>query len=177
MDATSSPDPIGDPQGYQRYLLMLLGHDDPAAVQAGTAAAFRSLLDEAGARTAERPAPREWSAIECLAHVTDAEVVMSGRYRWVLAHDEPPLIGYDQDLWVDRLHQPVEPVEELFALFEPLRAANIALWLRTPEELRERVGMHGERGPESYDLAFRMMGGHDRFHMAQAERAIAAVRD
>ena len=27
---------------------------------------------------------------------TDAEVVSAARYRWVLAHDEPPLIGYDQ---------------------------------------------------------------------------------
>jgi hypothetical protein len=155
---------------------MLLGHDDPAAVQAGTAAAFRSLLDEAGPRAAQRPAPREWSAIECFAHVTDAEVVMSGRYRWIVAHDEPPLIGYDQDLWIDRLHRPVEPVEELFALFEPLRAANIALWRRTPEPLRARAGMHAERGPESYDLSYRMIAGHDRFHLAQAGRALEAVR-
>jgi DinB superfamily len=175
VDPNPSPDPIADPQGYQRHLLMLLGEDDPAAVQAGTAAAFRSLLDDAGAGAAQRPAAREWSAIECLAHIADAEIVMSGRYRWILAHDEPPLIGYDQDLWVDRLHRPVEPVEELFAMFEPLRASNIALWRRTPEGLRERVGMHGERGPESYRLMFRMIGGHDRFHMAQAERAVAAA--
>ena len=177
MDPNPSPDPIADPQGYQRHLLMLLGEDDPAAVQAGTAAAFRSLLDDAGAGAAQRPAAREWSPIECLAHIADAEIVMSGRYRWILAHDEPPLIGYDQDLWVDRLHRPVEPVEGLFAMFEALRASNIALWRRTPEEMRARAGMQAERGPESYDLSFRMIAGHDRFHLAQAGRALAAVRD
>jgi hypothetical protein len=37
--------------------------------------------------------------------------------------------------------------------------------------------MHAERGPETYDLSFRMIAGHDRFHLAQARRALAAVRD
>jgi hypothetical protein len=39
------------------------------------------------------------------------------------------------------------------------------------------VGIHAERGPESYDLSFRMIAGHDRLHQAQARRAIDAVRD
>jgi hypothetical protein len=38
------------------------------------------------------------------------------------------------------------------------------------------VGLHSERGPESFDLMFRMLGGHDRVHLAQAHRAIEAVR-
>jgi hypothetical protein len=36
--------------------------------------------------------------------------------------------------------------------------------------------MHAERGPESYELTFRLIAGHDRFHLAQAERALDAVR-
>ena len=63
-----------------------------------------------------------------MAHISDAEIVYAGRYRWILAHDQPELIGYDQDLWVDRLHQPVEDAAQLLALFEPLRQANLALW-------------------------------------------------
>ena len=114
--------------------------------------------------------------IECLGHAVDAEVAMSGRYRWILAHDQPPLIGYDQDLWVDRFHAGKnEDPEELLALFEPLRASNVALWTRSTEEDRARVGMHAERGPESFDLCFRMLAGHDRFHLAQARRALEAV--
>jgi hypothetical protein len=174
----SSPDPISDPQGYQQHLLDLLGDDDPAEVQVATPARLRTLLDEAGDDLRAMPEPGEWSVFGCLAHVTDAEVVMSGRYRWVLAHDEPPLLGYDQDLWVDHLHTEAaqESPESLLAVFEPLRRANIELWQRTPVASRSRVGQHAERGPESYDLAFRMLAGHDRFHLAQAERALAAVR-
>ena len=36
--------------------------------------------------------------------------------------------------------------------------------------------MHAERGPESSDLTFRMIAGHDRFHVAQARRALDAIR-
>jgi hypothetical protein len=176
VQPSTSPDPVADPQGYQRHLLGLLGDDDPAEVQAGTADAFRALIEIATADAATNPIPTEWSVVQCLAHVTDAELVVSGRYRWILAHDEPPLMGYDQDLWADALHRPPESPEALFGLFVPLRAANIALWNRTSEERRQRFGVHAERGPESYDLTFRLAAGHDRFHLAQAERALAWVR-
>src|SRR5881409_1837346 len=171
-----SPDLILDPSGYQQHLLGLLGDDDPADVQSGTADSFRALLEVAASDATTNPTPTEWSVLQCLAHVTDAEIVVSGRYRWILAHDEPPLFGYDQDLWVDNLHPPTEPSEALFSFFEPLRAANIALWHRTPEDRRQRIGIHTERGPESYDLTFKLIAGHDRFHLGQAERALDAVR-
>jgi len=171
-----SPDPIADPAGYQRHLLGLLGDDDPAAVQSATAASVRALLRSAGTDAGVPPEPTGWSVVQCLAHVTDAELVVSGRYRWILAHDRPPLMGYDQDRWVDELHRPLESAEELLALFEPLRAANIALWHRTPDDRKDRMGIHAEGGPESYDLTFRLIAGHDRFHLAQAERALGAVR-
>ena len=107
----------------------------------------------------------------------DAEVAYTGRYRWILAHDEPPLIGYEQDLWVERLRHNDDDPEELLATFEALRAANVALWRRTPEAERDRIGMHAERGPESYDLSFRLIAGHDRLHLDQARRTLARLGD
>jgi hypothetical protein len=77
---------------------------------------------------------------------------------------------------VDRLHTPVEEPEPMLQLFEALRAANLALWKRTPPKLRERVGVHRERGPESDGLSFTLIAGHDRFHLDQATRALALVR-
>ena len=171
----ASPDPVGEPAAYQRHLLGLLGDDDPAEVQEGALERWRGLLDEAGDRLRHRPVPTEWSVLECLGHALDAEIVVSGRYRWILAHDEPPLIGYDQDLWVDRLRHGEDDPGELLSMLGALRDANVALWRRTPTPDRARVGMHAERGPESYELTFRLLAGHDRFHLAQARRALDAV--
>jgi hypothetical protein len=173
----TSPDPVSEPKAYQDHLLGLVGDDDPAEVQSGAPDRWRELLNRSGDHLAVRPEPSEWSVVECLGHAVDAEIVSTARYRWILAHDEPPLLGYDQDLWVDRLHagRHDDPTA-LLSLLEPLRTANIALWTAASEADRARVGVHAERGRESFDLLFRMIAGHDRFHLAQAGRALDAVR-
>src|SRR5262245_12371847 len=94
-----TPDPVADALAYQQSLLAILGDDDPVVVQAGTADLIRSLLAEAGDDVRTPPEPSEWSVLECLAHLTDGELVVSGRYRWIIAEDTPQIVGYDQALW------------------------------------------------------------------------------
>ncbi len=36
--------------------------------------------------------------------------------------------------------------------------------------------MHSERGPESYELQFRLIAGHDRFHLEQMRKTLASVK-
>ena len=172
------PDPVGSPSAYQQFLLGLLGDDDPAEVQAATPAAIRGLVAAAGDKLRVRPSSAEWSPLECISHMVDGELVVSGRYRWILAHDQPPLTPYDQDLWVERLHHNDDDVDVLIGVFEALRRANLALWRRTTKADRARVGIHAERGPESYELTFRLLAGHDRNHLAQARRSLSdAMRE
>ncbi|MGH2663804.1 MAG: DinB family protein [Actinomycetota bacterium] len=168
----TTPDPVAEAAEYQRFILSKLGDDDPAEVQADTPVALRELFRQAGDRLRTPPAPTEWSVLQTAGHMLDGEVVASARYRWILAHDEPRLIGYDQDLWVERLHDDRDDPEGLLSLFEALRGANLALWSRSSEAERARVGMHEERGPESYELIFRLTAGHDRNHLEQARRAL-----
>ena len=169
-------DPVAQAKAYQQSLLAALGDDDPAEAQSEGPFNARSLVIEAGPHLRSRPEPREWSVLLCLAHIADAELVMAGRYRWVIAHDRPELIGYDQDLWVDNLHTDDEDPEVLLAQYASLRVGNIALWRGSSPAARARVAVHRERGEESYDLMFRMLAGHDRVHLAQARRALEAVR-
>lgn len=167
-----TPHPVEDPQGYQRFLLSKLGDDDPALVQEATPSTLRALFEHASDRLRTPPVPGEWSVLQVGGHILDGELVASARYRWILAHDEPPLVGYDQDLWVERLrHNDADP-GEILAVFEALREANLALWSRSSSSERARVGVHAERGPESYELTFRLMAGHDRNHLEQARAAI-----
>ncbi len=168
----TTPDPVDEAAEYQRFILSKLKDDDPAEVQAATPSALRELFREAGDRLRARPAPSEWSVLETAGHMLDAEVVGSARYRWILAQDEPRLVGYDQELWMERLRHDEDHPDELLTLFEALRAANLALWSRSSEADRSRIGMHEERGPESYELTFRLIAGHDRNHLAQARRAL-----
>jgi hypothetical protein len=168
-------DPVASPEAYRRSLLAALGDDDPAVAQAETATAIRALIVEAGDRLRVRPAPGEWSVLECIGHIADAEVVVSARERWILSEDEPDIVGYDQALWVAELRHNEDDPARLLATFEVLRDANLDLWARRSMADRERVGRHRERGTESYDMTFRLSAGHDRIHLAQARRALEAV--
>jgi len=159
--ATASPDPVTQAAAYQQHLLGLLGQDDPAQVQAATRARLLAVLEDAGSDLRRTPAPGEWSVLELLGHLVDAEIVLSGRYRWVLSHDRPPLRGYDQDRW---------------EVFSTLRTANLRLWDRSSAEDRRRVALHAERGAESYELMFRMLAGHDRFHLDQMRHTLGLIR-
>ena len=40
---------------------------------------------------------------------------------------------------------------------------------------RERLGVHGEQGPERFDLALAKVAGHDLAHLNQFARTVAAV--
>jgi hypothetical protein len=175
-DGSAAGDPVMDPTGYQLLLLGALGEDDPASAQAETPAALRQLVVEAGDDLRTAPEPSEWSVLECVGHIVDSELIASVRYRWILAHDRPPLVPYDQDLWVTGLRHREDDPEMLLDVFESLRAANLDLWSRSSDEQRARVGVHAERGPESYDLTFRLAAGHDRIHGDQARRALETVR-
>jgi hypothetical protein len=175
MATTQSAD-LAAGRAYQERLLSLLGQDDPAEVAHATPSAVQSLVREAGSDLQRRPAPGEWSVLELVGHLVDAEIVVSGRYRWTVSQDEPPLLGYDQDLWVARLRHNEARPEELLAVFSALRTANLRLWRGSTAEDRDRVAIHAERGPESYGLMFRMLAGHDRFHLNQMRETLRTVR-
>jgi hypothetical protein len=169
------PDPVTAADAYRTMLLGLVGNRDAVEVQSETPDQLAAVLLEAGSNLRTRPAPGEWSVVELLGHLLDAEIVLAGRYRWILAHDEPPIPPYDQDLWVQRLRHQDDDPKEMLSLFTALRRDHLALWARTPEAERARFGVHAERGPESYDLSFRMLAGHDLFHLGQMRRTLAQV--
>jgi hypothetical protein len=163
-------------EAYRQSVLEVLGEDDPVGVQEVEPEHWRRLIDQAGAHLRTRPEEGEWSILECLGHLVDSELVTSARYRWILAEDEPELTGFDQNLWVAAMGHTHDDPAALLEFFSVLRRANVALWRRTPPAARSRLGIHAERGPESYELLFRMQAGHGRIHRAQAERALAIAR-
>jgi hypothetical protein len=173
MDQTI--DPVGAPDAYRASLLAALGDDDPAAIQARTADALRALVSDAGGFLRVRPEPGEWSVLECIGHITDGELVVATRQRWILAEEVPEIVGYDQALWVDRLEHNADDPTLLIELFGAIRRSNLDLWARRPIADRERIGRHRERGDESYDLTFRLAAGHDLVHLQQARRALETV--
>ena len=161
---------------YTAAILDLLGAQNPMDVLPCTADAVRNAtanLTEAQLSQPESPA--KWSLRQVVQHLADSDLVWGYRVRMVLAQDRPPLTGYDQDLWSERLHYERAPIADALDRFALLRRSN--LWLlsnASPADLR-RVGVHAERGEESVEHMIRMYAGHDLLHLRQLARIREAV--
>lgn len=163
--AAGSPGPV-IPERYMRAL----GDDDPITVMAETPDRLRKLVKGLTERQlARRPAPGKWSIKEIVAHLADGEVVLGSRYRFAAAHDRPAIAGYDQDAFVEKLGVANAKAADLLDDFALVRAANVGLLMRLPEEAFSRVGIHSERGEESVAQMVAMYAGHDRIHLLQVE--------
>jgi hypothetical protein len=159
---------------YTAALLDLLGDRDPLDVLAQLPAALPSLVDGLSHAELARPeAPGKWSVIQVLDHLADQETVNAFRFRVVVAQDEPPIQGYDQDRWAERLRYGSADPAVIIGELSAMRGRNLRL-LRslTPAE-RKRVGRHEERGPESVEHIMRLNAGHDILH----RRQIARIRE
>lgn len=147
-----------------------LGGDDPVEVMAESPDRLRALLRGLSeAQLSRKPAPGKWSIKEIVAHLADGEVILGSRYRFIAAHDRPPIAGYDQDAFVARLGVGRAKAADLIDDFAMARAVNLGLLDRLADPDWDRVGLHAERGEESIRKIVFMYAGHDRHHIRQIE--------
>ena len=161
---------------YTSAVIDLLGDREPVDVLAKTTAALtRATRGLTPKQLAKAEAPGKWSVKQVVRHLADAEIVWGWRLRLVLAHDRPPLTGYDQDLWAERLDYGGADVKESLAEFGVLRKGNLRLVKRASAADLARVGVHSERGEESVAHMTRMWAGHDLLHLRQIARIRAGL--
>lgn len=164
------PDATTEPEAYRAALLEVIGDRDPLAVLAETPERVRALLAgrDAG-ELATPPAPGEWSAAVIVGHLLDVEIVYGFRWRLALTADRPTYPGYDEKRWSE-LARP--PVDQVLAAFDAMRAYNLWMLDGVGRSQWSRVGVHGEQGPETVEVAIRKVAGHDLAHLDQLARAV-----
>jgi len=161
--------------GYTARLLALAGHDDPLAVLAATPPRIGRLI--AGRSAADlqwSPEPGRWSIAQIVSHLADAELVLAYRMRMILSAPGTPIQAFDQDAFVRSQHAASGDALDALSLFAAVRSANLRLMRRLTDEERDRFGVHAERGKESIRHLEKLNAGHDRNHLAQIERLLAA---
>jgi len=163
-------------RAYVAALMELLGDRDPLGVLRETEPALRErVADFTYANTGRPEAPGKWSIRQVIQHLADSDLVWGWRVRLVLAQDRPPLTGYDQDRWAERLRYQDARVTDALDEFGVLRRSNLRLIERaTPEDLA-RVGLHAERGEESIAHMIKLYAGHDLLHLRQIDRIRTAL--
>ena len=141
------------------------------AVLSATPARWISLAETLPADLlTRRPAPGEWSALECLQHLIDTErAVFPVRIAAFLAGRDFPAFDPDaQGSKADAGQSPLELAHE----FDRLRTASLALLAKvTPADMGKQA-RHQELGMVTFGEMMHEWAGHDLMHLVQAERAL-----
>lgn len=116
------------------------------------------------------PAPGEWSVLECLQHLIDAEGVMRSRLQVFLAGQET-FPGFDPDEQGTDVSDNLSP-QTLGNKFVQLRAESLELLAGLAPADYGRQATHGELGRVTLEQMLHHWAAHDLNHTVQAERAM-----
>jgi uncharacterized damage-inducible protein DinB len=158
----------------QQYIQRILGNiegKDPIRVHQETPKKLQAAVKNLNKKQlTQRPEPGKWSIAEILAHLADAELVLSWRIRSVIGANGITIQAFDQDVWADVFAYSQRDPKASLNLFRTLRESNVAMLKSLPKEKWENFGMHEERGKETIAHIVRMIAGHDLNHLAQIDR-------
>ena len=171
-----SVDPPQERANYAEAVLGLVGGREPMSILRETPPAAARAVEGLTPAQLRRPeAPGKWSIAQVLQHLADSDLVWGWRMRLILAQDKPPITGYDQDLWADRLHYADADAAQALETLRVLRRNNLWLIERATAEDLKRVGIHAERGEESAGYLCGLYAGHDLLHLRQLERIRSVI--
>jgi hypothetical protein len=121
-----------------------------------------------------RPGPGRWSAHEVVVHCADSEANSALRIRYLLAEEDPVIIGYDQEKWARAFDYHSEPLEPALAAVEAARGRTVPLLRRLGEEDWAKEGRHTESGRYTAEEWLGVYAAHLEGHAAQIERNLTA---
>lgn len=141
------------------------------AVLSSTPTRWLSLTEALPAELLTRPpAPSEWSALNCLQHLLDAErLVFPVRLQCLLAGQD--FAAFDPDAQGTVLTGDQTPAA-VAAQFAEIRAANLALLNQVTLSDFSRTARHAELGLVTLAELLHQWAGHDLMHIVQAEQAL-----
>lgn len=126
-----------------------------------------SITGAAGSEVDYSPQPGKWSIRQIVAHLADAEIVGTMRFRRIIAEDHPRLEVFDQNAWVANLDYNRRKPSQSLETFRRIRGENYELLKELPESAFERVGIHSERGPLTLKQLLQGFAEHAESHAAQ----------
>ena len=124
----------------------------------------RTLIDEyeRGAQTLRRavdgmteaylkaaPIAGKWSTHQVVIHLADAEAAFADRIKRIIAQDEPQLLAWDENRFVQRLHYEAQSVEDAVELIALTRRQVTRILRAASDAELARSGVHSERGRQT----------------------------
>ena len=87
-----------------------------------------------------------WSIQQVVIHCMDSDLIATDRLKRMIAEDNPTLIGYDENRFVQNLIPDAQPAELAVQVVDLNRKVFAEVLRRLPESAWSRKGTHNERG-------------------------------
>jgi len=87
-----------------------------------------------------------WSIQQVVLHVMDSDLIATDRIKRMIAEDNPTLIGYDENKFVQNLYYHDQPAETAVQIVDLNRKLFANVLRKLPDSALQRKGMHNERG-------------------------------
>ncbi len=122
---------------------------------------------------AARGGDENWSVVEVICHLHDAETRALEREQAMRDEDHPFLAAYDQEAWAREYQYADQDLHTALQEFKTVRARRLALLESlTPDEW-QRSGHHEEQGDITLQAHVLHIVAHDLVHLAQIGRQLA----
>jgi len=158
---------------YKTRLAAYTQGKDPIAMQREAPRTLADLIDGVPeTQLHQKPAPGKWSVTEILAHLAEDELSSSWRYRQMLEHNRPQLLGFDQEIWARIGDYASWKPQEALEMFRLLREANLRMFAQLSPAQWERHGVHAERGTLTVRELCHHMASHDVNHIEQVRKIL-----
>jgi hypothetical protein len=117
-----------------------------------------------------RPRPGKWSIVEIALHMTDSELVGTGRSRLAFAEPGQGFYVYDEATWAtafDYQGADAAAVERSFHLFEALRAYQLPVFAGATEKQWSQEARHPGWGIVTLRNLLELYADHSERHIGQ----------
>ncbi len=150
-------------------------HDLISAFQA-TPDILKGLLANVSQEQAStaRGGDENWSVVEVLCHLRDAEERNLERIQQMSTQEMPLIAAYDQEEWAKERNYAAAQFDETLAAFLQFRANTLAALSALTPEGWERGGQHSEIGKITIINYVIHLTSHDAVHLAQIARQLQA---
>jgi hypothetical protein len=151
-----------------------LNHDLLDALKAApeTLAGLLAGISETKARAATG-GDENWSVVEVVCHLRDAEEFFINRMRSMRDQDNPAIIGYDQEALARQRNYRSANLHKALADFITFRQQTVREFTELTPDQWQRPGQHNELGQITIFTQAIHHTAHDAIHYAQIARQLA----
>ena len=120
----------------------------------------------------------DWSIIEVIAHLADAEDNSHERVKTMLSEDNPHFMDYDEKAWARDRGYRTKTLAEVLTRFCDQRAAHIRTLAALDDGSWRKTGDHNTMGALTVNSITASMLAHDMLHLGQiADLLLAQASD